>query len=193
MKRTIIVFDMLYLLAFNREADFDKILTGLAKAKAKPVYSPLQAFNEYSGTEQIVSVDAFFDFQPSDTNEVVGRFNWINLALGTVAWAYPWDVLPKDAIADWSMDEDLQDGGKVRCIRKSYPSQDLLNSSNVFVEFSKYAFDRLPSPAKNFLRSNNLIPIGAERLSPMEIDSEFKHLSKFGTETFNPYSYFSKV
>lgn len=193
MKRTIVLFDMLYFLAFNKESDFDKIINGLAQAKAKPVYSPLQIFNEYSGTEQIVSVDAFFDYQSGATSEIVDKFSWTNLALGTVVWAYPWDELPSEAIKHWSMDEDVQDGGKVRCIRKSYPSQDLLNSSEVFVEFSKYAFDRLPYPAKNLLRSNGLIPIGAERLQPIEFDTNFEHLKMFGTESFNPYSYFSKV
>ena len=193
MKRTIIVFDMLYLLAFDQGTDHDKILTGLAKAKAKPILSPLQALTDYSGIEQVVSVDPFFDFMSYENTETIGKHNWLNMTLGTVVWAYPWDIMADKAIADWSMDEDVRDGGKVRCIRKSYPSQDLLNSSNVFLEFNKYAFDRLPSPSKNFLRSNGLIPLGAEKLLAEEIDIEYKHLKKFGTETFNPYSYFSKV
>jgi len=193
MKRTIVVFDMLYFLAFNRERDFDKIINGLAQAKAKPIYTPFQALNEYSGTEQVVSVDAFFDYQSGANSEIVDKFSWLNLVLGTVAWAYPWDELADTAIKHWSMDENILDGGKVRCIRKSYPSQDLLNSSNVFIEFSKYAFNRLPYPAKNLLRDNKLIPIGAEKLDPIAIDENFEHLKKFGSETFNPYSYFSKV
>ena len=189
MKRTIVVFDMLYLLAFSRESDFVKILTGLSRAKAKPIYSPFQALNEYSGTEQVVSIDAYFDYQPDYTGEVVEKFSWLNLILGTVTWAYPWDMLPKEAIEKWSMDKNVKDGGKVRCIRKSYPSQDLLNSSNVFIEFSKYAYNRLPKPAKDYIRSEGLMPINADRLEPMQFDSD----KDFGQEIFNPYSYFSKV